>query len=129
MHLNRTYGSRKVPVELPMFPGYMFLKGSLDEVYTADRTKRIAHIIRVADQQKITWELRNLALAHERGAVFEPFPYLQVGLKVEIQSGSFQGIQGIIESKTKRDRVILQVGVLGQATSLEIDGAILSVIE
>jgi hypothetical protein len=39
------------------------------------------------------------------------------------------GLQGVVESRLKRDRLILQVDVLGQAMSLEIDGAILAVLD
>src|SRR4051812_29215303 len=37
----RYYGKRKANIEMPLFPGYVFLMGSLDEAYQADRTKRI----------------------------------------------------------------------------------------
>ncbi len=124
----RTYGGRKVPVELPLFPGYVFIKGNLDEVYAADRTKRVAGIIRVVDQQKIASELLSLSIALDNRISLDPYPYLHVGVKVEVRCGPLAGMRGIIESKMKRDRLILQVDVLGQATSLEIDGAILDVI-
>src|SRR5918999_4935441 len=45
----RYYGKRKAVVEEPLFPGYVFLLGSLDDAYVADRTKRVANIIRVTD--------------------------------------------------------------------------------
>ena len=111
-----------------MFPGYLFLKGQLEDAYTADRTKRVAHIIPVVDQVKLTDELRNLALALSARAPLDPYPYLRAGLRVEVRSGPLAGIRGIIESRLKRDRLSLQVDVLGQAMSLEIDGALLEVI-
>src|SRR5688572_7208631 len=37
----RMYGRRKANVEVPLFPGYLFLKGTLEQVYTADRTGRV----------------------------------------------------------------------------------------
>jgi transcription termination/antitermination protein NusG len=124
LEVTRTYGRRKISVALPLFPGYVFLKGQLDEAYEADRTKRVANIIAVADQEKLTWELRNLSLALTARAPLDPYPYLRAGIKVEVRSGPFIGIQGIIEQRTKRDRLLLQIDVLGQATSLEIDGAL-----
>ena len=127
--VTRTYGHRKVPVELPLFPGYVFLKGQLGEVYEADRTKRVANIIRVSDQEKITWELRNLALGLVACGKLDPYPYLRKGVRVEVRSGPLIGVQGVVESRTKRDRLLLQVDVLGQATSVEIDGAILDIID
>jgi len=129
LDVTRTYGRRKASVELPLFPGYVFLKGPLDDAYAADRTKRVAGIIQVVDQAKLEWELRNLAMALSARVSLDPFPYLQAGVKVVVRSGPLQGIEGIVESRTKRDRLLLQIDVLGQATSLEIDGAILDVLE
>ena len=128
-NVTRHYGNRRVGVELPLFPGYVFLKGQLEQAYVADRTKRVAGIIRVVDQERVYCELRNLALALSTHAQLDPYPFLRVGVRVEVRCGPLAGLQGIIESKLKRDRLILQVEVLGQATSLEIDGAILDVID
>jgi transcription antitermination factor NusG len=125
----RTYGRRKASVELPLFPGYVFLKGPLDDAYEADRTKRVAGIIPVVNQEQLTWELRNLALALSARVSLDPYPFLRAGVRVEVRSGPLAGLQGVVESRVKRDRLLLQVNVLGQATSLEIDGAILEPID
>src|SRR5579884_200057 len=82
-NVTRHYGNRRVGVELPLFPGYVFLKGQLDQAYAADRTKRVAGIIRVVDQDRIYWELRNLALALSSDAQLDPYPFLKVGVRVE----------------------------------------------
>jgi transcription antitermination factor NusG len=126
---NRTYGNRKAKVELPLFTGYLFLRGSLDDCYEADRTDRIAQIIKVADQERLTWELKNLAMALREKVPLDPFPYLQKGVRVAVKSGPLKGLQGIVEERGKFDRLILQVQVLGQATSLEIDAAILEPVD
>jgi transcription termination/antitermination protein NusG len=123
------YGNRKFRVELPLFPGYLFLRGSLDEVYTADRTRRVAQIIRVADQLQLDWELRNLRLALEGTNSLDPYPYLQRGVRVEVRSGPMIGLQGLIENRIGATRLVLQIEMLGQAVSLEIDGALLDPIE
>ena len=125
----RYYGKRKAVVEEPLFPGYVFLLGSLDDAYVADRTKRVANIIRVNDQERIDWELRNLQLALGRSATLNPFPHLRKGLRVHIRSGPFEGIEGLIEDRSRNDRVLLQVDVLGRAVCLEVDGALLDVME
>jgi transcription antitermination factor NusG len=125
----RYYGNRKAWAELPLFPSYVFLRGEVDHVYEADRTKRIAQIIKVSQQDKLDWELRNLYLALSAKAPLTPFPYLKVGVRVEVRSGPFRGLQGMIEGRTPKDRLLLQVDILGQAVSLEIDGSLLDVIE
>ncbi len=123
--IQRRYGDRKTTLQLPLFPGYVFLKGSLDQTYDADRTHRVARIIPIADQQKISWEIRNLALALSSRRTLDPYPFLTKGIRVEVRTGPFRGLQGVVEGRTRRDRLILQIEALGQATSLEIDGAVL----
>ncbi len=125
----RHYGDRKAVVEEPLFPGYVFLFGSLDEAYEADRTKRVANIIRVPDQRRLEWELSNIRLALSADAPLDPYPHLVRGVRVEVRGGPFQGLQGIIEDKGKECRLILQVDVLGRAVSLEIDSAYVQPID
>jgi transcription antitermination factor NusG len=124
----RYYGRRKAKVAMPLFPGYVFLRGSLDQVYEADRTKRIANIIEVNAQEQLDWELRNLHLALSQEAALRPFPFLKKGVRVEVRSGPFRGLQGIIEGRATENRLILQVDMLGRAVSLEIEGALLDPI-
>ena len=121
----RFYGNRKAKVELPLFPGYVFVRGTRDQVFEVDRMKRIASIIKVPDQFQIEQELRQLHLAVIHQAPLEPFPYLKKGIPVEVRSGPFRGLRGIIEDRTKDQRIILQVNILGRAVSLELDGALL----
>lgn len=124
----RYYGRRKAVVHEPMFPSYVFLRGHLDDAYAAARTGRIANIIRVGDQGQLDWELKNLWLALSSGATLDPFPALKTGVRVEVSSGPFRGLQGIVESRTSADRLILTVKMLGRAVCMELDGALLDVM-
>jgi transcription antitermination factor NusG len=121
----RFRGRRKIVLALPLFPGYVFLRGDLDDAYQADRTKRIANIIRVADQQLLDNELRSVAMALRLSAPLRPHPYLVRGITVEVTSGPLRGLRGVIEGWTRSDRLILQVDMLGQAVSVEVDGSLL----
>lgn len=125
----RYRGRRKQVVESPLFPGYLFLHGSLDDAYRADRTKRVVHIIKVADQRRLEWELKNLGRAVDDGIELDPYPYLKEGHRVEIRSGPYRGYQGVVESRSRADRLLLQVHTLGTAVSFEIHGALLEPLE
>ena len=125
---NRTHGARKQTVNLPMFPGYLFLRGTREQAFAADRTKRVANIITVADQQHIGWELENLHLALAHDVTLDPFPYLDKGVRVEVRSGPMRGLQGVVESRKSMDRLVLQIDMLGRAMSMEIDAALLDPI-
>ena len=121
----RYYGKRKRTVKLPLFPGYVFLRGSIEQVYTADRTRRVLSIIPVKDQGGLNWELKNLHLALVKGVTLDPYPTLKANVRVEVRSGPLRGLQGVIESRTRANRLVLQVAMLGSAVSLEVDGSLL----
>lgn len=125
----RYYGQRKARVELPLFPGYLFLRGSVEQAYEADRTRRVAQLIPVVDQTRLEQELASLRLALTRGAALESHSGLEVGTWVEVRSGPFKGVRGIVEDRLQADRLWLQVQTLGQGASLEIDEALLEPIK
>jgi hypothetical protein len=119
----RTYGRRDAIIDVPLFPGYVFLRGSLDEAYRCDRTKRVAAIIPVPDQRTLDWELRNIRLALGGGASLHPHPCLANGVRVVVRCGAFRGLQGVVDHHGKGDRLVLQVKMLGGGASLELGGA------
>src|SRR5690606_32224649 len=111
-----------------LFPGYIFLRGSRDDVYTADRTRRVSNIIKVHNQERLENELLSLSMVLGAGVTLDPYPYLRAGVRVEVRSGPFRGLQGIIEGRGKSNHLILQVDLLGQAVSMEIDPSLLDVV-
>ncbi len=123
------YGRRKVRAQFPLFPGYLFLLGTPEQTYTADRTDRVAHIIKVGDQQRLTEDLANIRAAIDRGATLELCPRIEVGTRVEVSSGPFKGIQGTVEEGTAHDRFVLHVGLVGAAALLEIDRSLLRPVD
>jgi len=122
-------GRRKVYSETPLFPGYVFLHGTRDQAFDADRTDRIAQVIDVVDQRQLGEELASLKLALAAQAPMDPFPYLREGVRVVVRAGPLRGVTGFVESRLRMDRLILQVNVLGQASSLEIDGGLLDLLD
>ena len=129
IRVERLYCNRRITVELPLFVGYLFLRGSFDDAYFADRTGRVAQIIQVSDQPRLDWELNNLAQVLGLNTKIDPYPYLKKGVRVEVRSGPLRGIQGMIEDRTRRHRLILQVDALGQAVSVEVGAAIVEVVD
>jgi transcription antitermination factor NusG len=126
MHL---HGGRRVEVAQPVFPSYVFLWGDRDQAFEADRTRRVANVIPVNDQDRLEWELANLYRALSTDAPLEPFPALQAGVRARVASGPFVGIEGVVASRIRPERLVLQIRMLGTATSLEIGGEHLEVLD
>lgn len=125
----RYYNGRKAKVRLPLFPSYVFLRGTLEQAYRAEKTRRLVGIIKVPDPTQLSWELRNLALALFRNATMNPYPGIVRGARVEVVAGPFAGLQGVVVDRTALDRVHLQVGMLGVGVLLEVDAGVVRLVE
>ncbi len=125
----RYVGKRKLTARVPLFPGYVFLWGARDDAFSADRNGRIVQILAVTNQDRINWELGNVRRALDADVPLDPYPYLKVGVRVEVRSGPMRGLQGIVESPSRMNRLVLQVDMLGRAVSVEIDSSLLDVMD
>ena len=125
----RRAGRKKLQVQTPVFPGYLFINSTLDEAYRVDRTKRVVNILNVANQEQLAWELANLRKALQQRAPLRQHAFLKKGKRVSIHSGPFEGLEGVVEDRANSGRLILQVHVLGKATSLEIDSSLLDPLD
>lgn len=124
----RLHAGRKVVVDRPVFSSYVFARGSQEDMYRADRTKRVARILRVTDPTKLERELSNIEFALSHSARMEVYSYLKRGTQVIIRSGPLKGLEGVVEDQCL-NRLILQVEMLSVAVSLEIDGTLLEPLE
>lgn len=120
---------RRIEADLPLFPSYVFLWGSRDDAFAADRTRRVAGIIEVSDQEGLEWELSNLHRAHRVEAPLDPYAALRVGLRARVASGPFAGLEGLVAARNRLTRLVLQVRMLGTAASLEVDAALVELID
>lgn len=124
----RIYGHRRREVELPLFSGYLFLRGSKEQTYNAIDTKRVVRVLPVPDQTTLNHDLKQIAIALQGSGILDPYPFLQEGTRVRVKSGPFCGLEGMVDERKRGDRIILIVQTIGQATSLEIDASLLEVI-
>ena len=86
----------------------------------------VANILKVVDQKRLEWELRNIRLALDNEAPLLPTDYLRLGDIVEVVAGPFQGLQGLIDRVRNDGRLVLQVDAFGGAVGLEIDRDLLA---
>jgi transcriptional antiterminator RfaH len=115
--------------QVPLFPGYVFLWGTIDDAYLADRTQRVASLIRVPDPERLEWELRNIHRALSTAAPLDPHDALRVGLRARVATGPCAGVEGLIASRSRLDRLVLQVNMLGTAVCLEVDAGLVELLD
>jgi transcriptional antiterminator RfaH len=117
----RRKSRRKIKSLLPLFSGYLFFCGSEDERTELWRTDRVANLIKVKDQQKLLKELVQIEQALRAGAPLIPHRYIKTGQKCRVMAGPLMDLQGVVVKTKGTTRLVLQVDMLGQAASVEID--------
>jgi transcription antitermination factor NusG len=117
----RRKSRRTIRSLLPLFGGYLFFCGDENQRVELLRTDRVAHVIEVKDQQRLLDELVQIEQALSVGVPLTPHKYLKAGRKCRVLAGPLLGLQGIVVKTRSATRLVLQVDMLGQAASVEID--------
>ena len=125
----RYYGRRKVVAKLPVFPGYVFMRGARDQTFWADRTGRVAQILEVPDQKQFQEELSHIASTLSAGYRLRRLDRFPTGARVEVVSGPLKGMFGTVRRDGPQDRLVLGLSVVGLASEVEIDSSLLRVID
>jgi hypothetical protein len=122
-------GGRKRRLLLPLFPSYLFFCGDADSRYAALATNRLCQAIAVTDREKFVDELTGLERALASHAHLDLYPFAAVGRRCRVRIGPLQGIIGTVIRRDNETRLVLQVSMLGQGASLEIDTDLLEPAE
>jgi len=126
--IRRTRG-RKMRSLLPLFSGYMFFCGNEKQRLEILRTNRAANLIEVKNQQKLLEELSKIEQAIRAGANLTPHKYIKAGQLCRVISGPLADLQGIVVQTKTAARLVLQIDMLGQAASVEIDTDMIEILD
>jgi transcriptional antiterminator RfaH len=106
---------------IPLFPGYLFLKGSSQTIFQTLDTNLVAQILSVVDQHQLQDDLARVYHVIATGAPLAPVERLQPGDRVEITNGPLAGLEGKVVRKGKQLKFIVEVQFLQRGVSVEIE--------
>ncbi len=113
---------------LPLFPGYVFFRGSRVHRYVALRSNLIARILDVPDQALLNRELAQLRALQQSGGSLVPCAYIAPGDAVRIVEGPFKGYTGVVVRGAARPRLVVSVSMLRRAVAVEFERDVLAPI-
>ncbi len=121
----RYWKDRKKIVNMPIFPGYVFVNIKISEKIRVLRANGVVRFIEfngspspIPDAQ--IEDVRQLLKYPDR---VETASYFNCGDPVEITAGPFSGIRGKIIHSRGKQRLLVGVEIIHQAISVEIDSA------
>ena len=119
----RKWKDRQKLLSLPLFPGYVFVRGSLERRLPILTTPGVHMIISRGERVATIPEEEIEAIRRTIEGKFrvEPHPFLRCGERVRVMRGSLAGVEGILTRKKNLYRLVLSVEMLTQAVAVEID--------
>ena len=129
VHYQRVYGGQVRQVSIPLFPGYLFLCGGDEHRLAALRTRRVANILQVPDQERLKADLRQIHLVVESDEPVDLYPRLRKGTRCRVIRGTLSGLEGVVLRRRGPWRVYVGVDFVGQSAELEIDPSFLAIID
>jgi transcription antitermination factor NusG len=115
---------RKVTLELPLFPNYLFV-----HISRSERTHAIEvpGALSLVGQSSIPAPLPDAEIESLREGLklqnVAPHPYLVVGARVRINKGVLSGREGIVLRNKNSCRVVLTLSLIMRSFAVEVDAA------
>ncbi len=121
----RCWKDRKKIVNMPIFPGYIFVNIKLSERIRVLQTNGVVRFIEFNGSPRPIpdapiEDVRQLFKYPDR---IETTSYFNCGDPVEITAGPFSGVKGKIIHSRGKQRLLVGIEVIQQAVSVEIDSA------
>lgn len=118
----RRWKDRRVTLQLPLFPGYVFVRMALGDRLRVQQVPGVARLVGFDGTPAALpeGEVEALRASFESGIRAERHPFLKIGRRVRVKSGPMQGLEGILRRRKGGARLIVSVDLLQQAASVEI---------
>jgi transcription antitermination factor NusG len=119
----RRWKDRRVLLQMPLFPGYVFVKLALCDRLQLLQIPGVVQLVSFNGHptplpQEDIEAIRNCL---DRGHQIEPHPYLTVGRRVRIRSGPLQGLEGTILRRKNKTRFVFSFELIMRSVAVEID--------
>lgn len=121
--VKKSWSGKQREVNAPLFPGYVFCQF---DVHNRLPVLVTPGVIAVVGRGKVPvpvedGEIAGIQAVVSSGFHAEPWPFLELGQRVSIESEPLQGLEGILINFKGNHRIVLSVSLLRRSVALEID--------
>jgi transcription antitermination factor NusG len=122
---------RRVTLEVPAFPGYVFVRTPLHERTPVLSTPGVVRILSFNGTPASidAAEIEALRRCRRDGARLEPHPFAVVGERVRVRAGALEGLEGVVIRRKSGLRLVLSVSLIHQSVAVEVDGTLLEPLQ
>src|SRR5229473_836045 len=118
----RRWKDRRKQLELPLFPGYVFVQIALKDRLRVLQTTGVVQLVSFNGKPAMLPDseiddLRNGLMAN---VCAEFHPYLSVGRRVRVHNGPLAGLEGILVRRKDKFRIVLSIHLIKRSVALEV---------
>src|SRR5690242_14435023 len=121
--VRRRWQDRIKEIDVPLFPGYLFVKEGLERWLPILSTHGVCSVISCGGRPAAIpfSEIDGIRRIVEGPFRVEPHPFLKSGDWVRVKYGPIAGVEGILLRKKNITRLVLSVEMLGKSAAVEVD--------
>jgi transcription antitermination factor NusG len=121
----RRWSDRRVELEMPLFPGYVFVHLALQDRLKVLQVPGVARLVgfggapvALPDEQ-----IDSLRAGLNGRLRVEPHPFLTVGRRVSVKRGPLAGMTGILLRRKGKFRLVISIELIQKALVVDADAA------
>jgi transcription antitermination factor NusG len=120
----RRWKDRRVRLEMPLFPGYVFVKMALRERLRVLQVPGVARLVGFEGQAAPVpdEDIEAIRTCLAGGHPLLPHPYLERGQRVRVVSGPLAGLTGVVVRRKKQTRLVISFDLLMRSVAVEVEG-------
>src|SRR5260370_26582692 len=121
----RRWKDRRVSLDLPLFPGYVFVRLALRDRLRVVQIPSVVRLVGFGGQPTALpdTEMEIMQSGLSQGTRAGPHPFLTVGRHVRITGGPFEGLQGGLRRKESNLRVVVSMELIQRSVAVDVDAA------
>jgi len=130
-HKRSIWKDRVKHIDVPLFSGYLFGYFALQDKVAVLETVGVARLVGISGKPMPIPEEQIAAVRTmmEHRLPCTPHPYLVEGMRVRIKCGLLAGTEGILIKRNQRHRLVINVDIIYQAMTIEVDSAAVEPLE
>jgi len=119
----RRWKDRRVTLELPLFPGYVFVRMALRDRRKVQQIPGVARLVEFGGTPAALpeEEIEALRTSLASGVRAEPHPFLTAGRKVRVKCGPLAGVEGILLKRKGKFRVVISIELIQRSVAVEME--------
>ena len=122
--VRKRWSDRWKEIQLPLFAGYVFCRIKAMGSGPILLTPGVIRILGTAKSPAIIpdHEISAIQSAVKSGYQMQPCEYAEIGSRVRITGGPFDGIEGVVESHRNQHRLVLSIEVVRSSVVVDLGG-------